>query len=545
MVDSRTPLVVTSVCLLQFALLDPSAAGTARDSREDRVAKYVNPLDVLLADPFVLLDDGTYYLYATSSPAGYRVWTSPDLVNWRLRGHAFRKTGRSFGQRHFWAPEVVKHRGAYYLVYSARGRRKSLRLCLAKADSPLGPFEDVAAPWCDVGKAMIDAHVFVDADGTPYLYYSLDCSENRVSEIWAMKLRDDLMAPAGKPVFCARPSQRWEGPKWNEAPIVLRHEDTYYLMYSGNFYGSRAYAVGYATSSRPLGTWRKFDGNPILKWKKGVSGPGHHCVVPSPDGRERFIVYHTHQQRSGGGRRQLAIDRMRFVRKGRSVRIAVDGPTHTPQPWPSGSPLFARGGSDDFRGSRGSKDKELDRSRWLVFNEVPGDWSIRDGRLVIRTGKGDVHGDKSDLTNLFLQYAPRGDFAASVKVTFDAKRNYEQAFLIAWQDHNNYVRFSTAHVGGRRLEMGVELGGEYRSALEPNDFGATVHMKLTRAGDVYGFQVSRDGRDWKTLGARHEASLVDLKIGLGATSSISDRRPEASFERFVIEHARGTARPRR
>ncbi|MHC4502615.1 MAG: family 43 glycosylhydrolase, partial [Planctomycetota bacterium] len=506
----------------------------------ERVGTYANPLDVLLADPFALLDKGTYSLYATSSGSGYRVWSSPDLVNWRLRGHAFRRSERSFGRSHFWAPESVKYRGAYYLVYSARGRETSLRLCLAKADSPLGPFKDVAAPWCDVGKAMIDAHVFVDANGTPYLYYSLDCSENRVSEIWAVRLRSDLMAPAAKPVFCVKPSQRWEGPKWNEAPFVMRHAGTYYLMYSGNFYGSRAYAVGYATSQRPLGPWRKFDGNPILRWKKGVSGPGHHSVVRSRDGRERFIVYHTHQQKSGGGKRQLAIDRLRFVSpkagQGGSARIVVDGPTRAPQPWPSGSPLFASGIGDDFRG------RELDRSRWLVFGEVPGDWSLRDGGLVVRTRKGDIHRDKSDLANLFLQYAPHGDFTASVKVTFDGRRNYEQAFLIAWQDHNNYVRFSTAHVDGRRFEVGVEVEGEYRSAIEANGIGAAVHLRLTRAGDRYGFQVSRDGRAWKALGTTHEPRLVDLKIGLGATATISDRRPEAVFERFRIEATRGAAR---
>ena len=43
------------------------------------------------ADPFVLLDDGVYYLYSTNDGAnGYIVYTSTDLVNWQARGYAMK-----------------------------------------------------------------------------------------------------------------------------------------------------------------------------------------------------------------------------------------------------------------------------------------------------------------------------------------------------------------------------------------------------------------------------------------------------------------------
>ncbi|MHC4506894.1 MAG: family 43 glycosylhydrolase, partial [Planctomycetota bacterium] len=95
MVDPRSLWAVTAVCLLPAALLSLAVAVSASAYGEERVGTYANPLDVLLADPFVLLDKGTYYLYATSSGSGYRVWSSPALVNWRLRGHAFRRSERS------------------------------------------------------------------------------------------------------------------------------------------------------------------------------------------------------------------------------------------------------------------------------------------------------------------------------------------------------------------------------------------------------------------------------------------------------------------
>jgi GH43 family beta-xylosidase len=64
-----------------------------------------------------------------------------------------------------------------------------------------------------------------------------------------------------------------------------------------------------------------------------ISGPGHHCVIDSPDGSELFVVYHTHTDAAlGGGNRQVCIDRMGFREDG---SIYVNGPTLTDQPIPS------------------------------------------------------------------------------------------------------------------------------------------------------------------------------------------------------------------
>ena len=39
------------------------------------------------ADPFILLHDGRYYLYATTCPdKGYLISVSDDLVNWEEKG---------------------------------------------------------------------------------------------------------------------------------------------------------------------------------------------------------------------------------------------------------------------------------------------------------------------------------------------------------------------------------------------------------------------------------------------------------------------------
>jgi len=232
------------------------------------------------------------------------------------------------------------------MYYTARWKQKdSLRIGVAVADHPAGPFKDAFdKPMFDFGYAPIDAHVFTDDDGRSYLFYARDCSEHMVdgrheSHIYGFELSGDLLQPKHEGVMLLKPEQEWELAsgevrRWNEGPFVLKHQGSYYLMYSANFYAHRDYSVGYAVSGRPLGPYLKYEHNPVLASDRpDISGPGHHSVVRSPDDTELFIAYHTHTDSGkGGGDRQVCIDRMTFREDG---SIAVAGPTPSPQPYPS------------------------------------------------------------------------------------------------------------------------------------------------------------------------------------------------------------------
>ena len=308
---------------------------------------YTNPLKVMIGDPYVLKIENKYYLYGTSVPdVGFKVWESDDLVNWEEKGIAFNKfaRGNQLGKKDFWAPEVVYYQDKYYMVYSARASDGYLKIALAVSDSPLGPFINIKAPLFDDDFSNIDGHIFVDEDGTPYLFYTRDCSENIVngkhmSQIYVQEMSKDLSDLKGEPILTIQPSQNWEGLEddwqWNEGPFVFKNEGIYYLLYSANYFGSPDYAIGYATSSNPLGPWIKYEGNPILSkdLSIGVSGPGHCSITDSPDRSELFVVYHTHTfPSSPGGNRILNIDRICFDEES---NLKVVGPTRTLQPTPS------------------------------------------------------------------------------------------------------------------------------------------------------------------------------------------------------------------
>lgn len=316
---------------------------------------YCNPVSdsLFAADPFVLFNDGMYYLYATSAGDGFKYWTSTNLSDWVEKGYAYRKKDDSWGEGSFWAPEVIKYQNKFYMVYSATGNTmysKGMRICLAVSDDPGGPFTDIHAPLFDLGFSCIDGHIFVDTDGKPYLYYEM---VGAVGEHWknqgylwgmvmGVELSPDLSKPLHEPVLCLYCNQEWEGPesmtaRSNEGMTVFKNNGIYYMTYSGNHYADPDYGVGYATSDRPLGFWIKNKNNPILKkdLSIGVSGPGHNSIVKSPDQKEWFIIYHSHADPSKpSGRRILNIDRIVF---NGDHMLSVIGPTRTPQPLPSGS----------------------------------------------------------------------------------------------------------------------------------------------------------------------------------------------------------------
>ncbi len=299
-----------------------------------------------IGDPFILADGGKYYMYATSAGIGFKCWVSDHLTSWTYSGLAYEKTSNTFGVKNYWAPEVYKYNGTYYMVFSAIDENKVYHIGIASASSPTGPFKDCLGgrPLYSTGYSILDASLFFADDGRNYMYYSRDCSENvingyHVSQSYGIEVAPDLMSVIGEPVLLTTPDVAWELQTgryiWNEGPCVLKHNGTYYLMYSANGYATNSYSVGYATSTSPLGTYTKSPTNPIIKGD-GVksSGTGHNNYFYSPDGTEIYTVYHTHTDpKNPSGNRTPCVDKLIF---GDDGELYCFGPNIGRVPLPSG-----------------------------------------------------------------------------------------------------------------------------------------------------------------------------------------------------------------
>ena len=346
------------------------------------------------ADPFCLkADDGYYYLYSTNETvfrgddSGYRfdygpIWRSIDLVNWTYVGSVFdgQEDVLKWGQQYagvvpgVWAPNVVKIADQYNYYYTlSAGSSYNPGIGVATAPTPYGP-------WTHYGKVFdsekigvynsSDQDVFVDDDGSIYMYYSI-YDTGIMQYIIGVEMLDPVTADWDTYKILIRPGELtpkttnsnmliWEaysGFKVAEGPYMLKSPNgLYYLTYSVNHYDDRYYTVCYAYSDEPLGDYTKpydKDGNwtnllfgyaggmahttVFDQWDGFMSGTGHHCFFKSGD--QWMIGYHAHKDRHGKvdandgfAGRMFAMDYLYFDENGVPY---TEGPTYSVQPLPS------------------------------------------------------------------------------------------------------------------------------------------------------------------------------------------------------------------
>ncbi len=264
---------------------------------------------VLFGDPFILNNDSVYYLYGTQAENGIQVYKSYDLKTWTgpcgaTNGLALFKDD-VYGSRWFWAPEVYALNGEYYMFFSVEEH-----IAVATSNSPLGPFVQDEKKVLFTNKS-IDNHLFID-DEIKYMYYVNFQSGGL--ESWCVEMNDDLLSVKEETALkCIGKSQEWEFVEGsvNEGPFVIKHEDYYYMVYSGNGYTSQNYGLGFAVSKSPQGPWTKHPENPILQKPGDLVGVGH-CSLFYDRNQALKVVYHSHFDKNNIHPRKVHISDVYF-----------------------------------------------------------------------------------------------------------------------------------------------------------------------------------------------------------------------------------------
>ncbi len=283
-------------------------------------------------DPVAILCEGTWYLFCTGM--GVSVYTSQDQTSWTYSGRVFQDPPKWAletvpGYRgHTWAPDIAFHDGLYYLYYSCSSFGKNDSAIGVATNKTLNP----ASPdykWEDHGCVVrsvagrdlwnaIDPHLFVDADGTPWLSFGsfwggvklvqLDSTLTRVAEpqVWFplcrrpegtaedTSLTDDAIKadPRGKDFD--------PGNGAVEAPFIVRRGDYYYLFVSYDLCcrGPKStYKVVVGRSRQVTGPYVDKDGvslmegggTPVLVGNERYPGVGHCAVVPTDEGDKMYF----------------------------------------------------------------------------------------------------------------------------------------------------------------------------------------------------------------------------------------------------------------
>lgn len=310
--------------LMTIASQLPALAGGNSPTR--RLPRYENPVITEPSpgapDPTVLQDGDTYYLYATTGgrEEAFSQYSSKDLVHWKSEGYMFRPEDKpDWISGDYWAPDVQKTDDGYVAYYTARDQDGRLCIGVGTSDSPTGPWADSGKPLIhDSRVGMIDPNCFVDDDGNRYLYWKGDHNDLRPQErtpIYVQELSGDGLELIGERKEVLHNDLPWEA-DLVEGTCTVKHDDMYYMFYSGNAYWNDQYATGVARSHSPLGPFEK-KGDPILRSGEHFEGPGHGTVAEGPDGQD-YYLYHAWEPGQTGDphSRNVLLDKITWGRDG-------------------------------------------------------------------------------------------------------------------------------------------------------------------------------------------------------------------------------------
>ncbi len=267
-----------------------------------------------IGDPFLMRYNGEYYLYVSTKDfnPGYKCWKSHDLIHYEYLGHfkLLNKDGVSEdGQYGQYAPEVYYWNGDFYMYGSPSGHGHFIYKSVD--GTPYGDYQAVT----DNFGLSIDGSVFIDDDEKMYFMVAGDGAITS----YEMDSMSHVKHTTGEQLYSPLI-------KWTEGPCMIKHNDTYYLTYTGNHVKSKGYRVdySYSTYSPREGFEYPANNSVALKTLDEQNGLGHSSTVLGPNLDSYYMSYHNLDD-SSGPIRSYNINRVSFA----DNRMSLYGPTRS------------------------------------------------------------------------------------------------------------------------------------------------------------------------------------------------------------------------
>ncbi|MDR1222772.1 MAG: family 43 glycosylhydrolase, partial [Tannerella sp.] len=421
-------------------------------------------------DPTVLRDGDDFYM--THSPfyyaPGFFIWHSKDLMNWQPVCRALNQWSGSA-----MAPDLVKHKGKYYIYFPAAGTN-----FVIWADSIKGKWSEPV----DLKVKGIDPGHIVGEDGKRYLF---------LSDGYLVELTDDGLATVGQ---SEKVYDGWEYPKnWNtecmclESPKIIKRGDYFYLTTAegGTAGPATSHLIVSARSKSIRGKWENSPYNPIVHtysdnenwWSKG-----HGTLIDDAQGNW-WIVYHAYANGFHTLGRQTLIEPIEWTKDGwfKSKNIASTDMNHD-------LPLPCTNLSDNFS----SVDLGLQWTFWKEY--APQTVTIKENSLSLKA-KGATPAD----ARLLLTTAQDKNYDVQVEITLE-KGNHAGLVLF----YNEKV-FAGIVADGKKITVYKDANNQVDI---PCQWGERFFLKIINRGNHCTFQAGNDNQTWETLAENVDVSTM-------------------------------------
>lgn len=410
-----------SICTFQSAalafLMLASLAIPATVQAEEHERTFVNPV-YAGQDPYLMVGpDGAYYQAASlRSDRALAVYRSESLTDRGIHRVVFEAPDEGPYRDQFWAPEIHYLDGKWWIYTCADdgdNAKHRVVVLVAETDDPLGKYKIAAE--LETPAWAIDATVSKFPNGKRYCIWSgwpegttPDSTQHLfISE---MESPTKLVGPAvdiSTKMYPWEKSGRPDG--LNEGAQVIHRNGKTLILYAASGSWTPDYCFGLMTleGDDPLdaSAWVKQE-KPWFSRTADVYGPGHGCLITSPDGSEDWLVFHSSIDPKGSWNRCISMKQVSWNDNGLPV---AGKPTswNTPIPVPASEPPLQAGGklTNAF--------DTLDR--WELLHFYNGNTlRLRDNQLSVKASADRRYGDK-----LILRGLEYRDLTVETRIRFD------------------------------------------------------------------------------------------------------------------------------
>ncbi len=260
--------------------------------------------EINIRDPFVLTYNGKYYMYGTRAKntwervpiytQGFDVYVSDDLENWSEPKPIFEYFDGFWGETQFWAPEVHKYNGKFYMLASFIADGYERGTAILVCDTPDGTFKEhskgavTPKEW-----GCLDGTLYVE-NGTPYIVFCHEWTQIKNGTICALELSRDLKQAVGEPILLWSAGDaswaddiRGNGSYVTDGPFLVKKENGELICIWSSFSkGEYVEAISRSSNGSIKGKWT-ID-QKLLYEKDG----GHGMIFTDLNGMGNF-VYHS------------------------------------------------------------------------------------------------------------------------------------------------------------------------------------------------------------------------------------------------------------
>lgn len=279
---------------------------------------------LMVHDPVMAFEDGTYYLYSTG--LGIGMASSKDRKTWTVYPKGVLKdsipawTHDSVPgfRRHIWAPDIIRWNGRWWMMYSCSTFGKNGSAIGLLTNKTLNP-ESPDYHWKDCGAVIvskesrdnwnaIDPNIVIDDDDRPWVVWGSFWDGIQLARL------DTTIHLCSSPSTIARrhapdckdaehnPTSDYAGTNAIEAPFIMKHGGWYYLFVSWDYCcrGEKSnYRVAVGRSRRVDGPYIDRKGQDMRNGGGTLIAEGDHqkfeamghCAAYSFDGKDLFICH--------------------------------------------------------------------------------------------------------------------------------------------------------------------------------------------------------------------------------------------------------------